>query len=197
MRHRDAALHGGHGGQRVHARTVAGRVDIVHARAGHAVHRNVAARGVLHARRVQAQIFGVGNRTDGHEAVRTRDLAAVREGHDDTRAVLGALHCGGAGAGHDAHAATLEDVFQHAGGVLVLAGEHAVAGGYQGHLRAQTVIGRGELGAGHARTDHDELLGHLAEVVQLGPGQDALAVGHARGHLARMRAHRKQHEVGV
>ena len=129
--------------------------------------------------------------------MRTRDLAAIREGHDHAGAVLCALHGGGAGAGHDAHTATLENVLQHAGGVLILAGEHTVTGGDQGHLRTQTVIGRGKLGTGHARTDHDELLGHLAEIVQLGPGQDALAVGHTRGHLTRMRTHREQHKVGV
>ncbi len=85
------------------------------------------------------------------------------------------------------HAAALEDVLEHAAGVRVLAGQHLVAAGDERDLRAEVSCRRaGELGARDARADDDEVLGHArSSVVQLRPGEDALAVGlRARQHRA-------------
>ena len=193
--HSNTALHRSHGSQRVHARAVASGVNAVHARAGHTVHLDVAARGLLHTGSFQAQILSVRNRTNSHQAVSARDLTAIRQGHNHAGAVLGALNSSGTRTRHHSHAATLKDVLQHTGCVLVLAGKHTVTRRHQGHLRTQAVICRGELRTGHTRTNHNQLLGNLGEVVQLSPGQDALAVRHTGRHFTRMRTHRQQHKV--
>src|SRR4030081_1641687 len=41
----------------------------------------------------------------------------------------------------------------------------AVARGDQGDLRAQRLVRAGELGPGHSRADHDQLLGQFVQVV--------------------------------
>ena len=122
----------------------------------------------------------------------TRPSASVTSTRSPTR-----LADGGAGAGHDVHAAAPEDVLQHGGGVRVLAGQHPVAGGDEGDLGAERLVGAGELGAGDAGADHDQLLGELVEVVDLRPVQDALAVGQRVRDLARVAAGGDQHGVGV
>ena len=50
-------------------------------------------------------------------------------------------------------------------------------------------VRRGELRAGHARADDDQVAGHLVEVVDLLPGEDPLAVG-LRGRAACAARHR-------
>ena len=72
-----------------------------------------------------------------------------------------------------------EDVLDDGRRVGVLAGQHPVARGDQHDLAAEAEVGVGQLGAGDARADDDELLGQLLQVVDLLPGEDALAVGHA------------------
>ncbi|CNJ34252.1 Uncharacterised protein [Mycobacterium tuberculosis] len=153
------------------------------------------ARGLLHTGCFQTQILSVRNRTNSDQAVRAGHLTTIRQGHDNAGAILGTLNSSRTGTGHHSHAATLKDVLQHAGCVLVLTGKHTVTRRHQGHLRTQTVIRRRELRTGHTRTNHNQLLGNLAEVVQLGPGQDALTVRHAGRHFTRMRTHRQQHKV--
>ena len=56
-------------------------------------------------------------------------------------------------------------------------GQHPVARGDQHDLGAEGVVRAGELGAGHPRADHDQPLGQLGQLVDLGPGEDPFAVG--------------------
>ncbi len=65
MRHSDTALHCSHGSQWVHARAVASGVNAVHARAGHAVHLNMAARvcSTPAAPGPKSSVFGIGPAT--------------------------------------------------------------------------------------------------------------------------------------
>src|SRR5690606_7877739 len=123
---------------------------------------------------LQAQARGARHAADGDEAVGGGDDAAV--GELDLDAVPDAADGGGAGAGQDGHAAAAEDVLDELGGVLVLPGQHPVAAGDEGDGHAEAVVGAGELGAGDAGADDDEVLGQLGEVVHLRPGEDALAV---------------------
>ena len=197
MGHSDTALHRSHGSQRVHTRAVAGGVNAVHARAGHTVHLNMAARGLLNTDVFQAQIFSVRNRTNSNQTVSARNLTTIRQSHNNAGAILSTLNSSRTGTRHHSHAATLKDVLQHASCVLVLTRKHTVTRRHQGHLRTQTVIRRRELRTGHTRTNHNQLLGNLGEVVQLSPGQDAFAVRHTGRHFTRMRTHRQQHKVRV
>ena len=80
---------------------------------------------------------------------------------------------------------------------LVTFGEHAVAGGHERHLRAQQVVGARELGASHAGAHDDEVLGQGVQVVQLGPGEDAVAIGLGALEHARTRTQGKQNGVGL
>src|SRR5207249_4873706 len=116
--HRDAALHGGDRGEREDAGAVAGRVDAGGAGAGDLVGPDVAGVLELDAGLLEADARGVGDGADGHQAVRSGDGAAVGQG--DLDAVADALDGGGAGAGHDVHAAAAEDVLQDGCGVGVL-----------------------------------------------------------------------------
>ena len=83
------------------------------------------------------------------------------------------------------------------GGVGVLARQHLVAAGDQRDLGAERAVGGRELGAGDTRTDDDEVLGHLVERVELGPGEDALAVGLRGRQHARAGADRDDEGVGL
>ena len=197
MCHSDTALHRSHGSQRVHARAVAGGVNAVHARTGHTIHLNMTARGLLNTDVFQAQIFSVRNRTNSDQTVSARDLTTIRQSHNNAGAILSTLNSSRTGTRHHSHAATFKDVLQHAGCVLVFTGKHAVTRRHQGHLRTQTVIRRSELRTGHTRTNHNQFLGNLGEVVQLSPGQNTFAVRHTGRHFTRMRTHRQQHKVRV
>ena len=64
-------------------------------------------------------------------------------------------------------------------------------------LGAERVVGARELRAGHAGADDDQLLGQLVEVVDLLPGEDALAVGLRVGQHPRVRAGGDEHGVGL
>ncbi len=123
------------------------------------------------------------------------DGASVREGHDD--AVAGPLDALRAGARHHRHPAAREDLLEHGRGVPVLAGEHLVTAGDQGDLRAEVHVGGGELGAGDAGSHDDEVLGQRRHVVELGPGEDALPVGHGARQLAGRRPDRDDESVGL
>ena len=59
------------------------------------------------------------------------------------------------------------------------------------------LYGAGELGAGDARADHDQVSRQLVEVVDLLPGQDPLAVGLRGRQHARGGAGGEQHGVGL
>ena len=83
------------------------------------------------------------------------------------------------------------------GGVGVLAGQHPVAGGDEHDLGPQPEVGLGELGTGDAGADDDQPLGQGVEVVDLLPGEDALAVGAGGVHDARAGAGGDQHDVGL
>ncbi len=89
----------------------------------------------------------------------------------------------------------VKTLLEHLGGVGVLAGQHPVAAGDQRDVDAERVVGAGELGAGDARPDDDQVGGRLVERVDLLPGQDPLPVGHGRVERARRGAGRQQHGV--
>ena len=95
------------------------------------------------------------------------------------------------------HAAAAEHVLDQVGRVLVLLRQHPVPGGHQRDPRAERLVGAGELGPGDAGADHDQVPGQLGQVVELPPGQDALAVGFGAGEHAGQRAGGDQDRVGL
>ena len=99
---------------------------------------------------LEPQVGGLGHRAQGQQAVGADDLAAVLQRDGDAVAVAG--HRGHARLAEHGHAATLEDLLEHLGGVGVLPRQHPVAAADQRDLDAQRVVGAGELGAGDART---------------------------------------------
>ena len=102
----------------------------------------------------------------------------------------------GPGPAEHGHAAAAEHVLDQVGRVLVLLRQHPVPGGHQRDPRAERLIGAGELGPGDARADHDQVPGQFGQVVELPPGQDALAVGFGAGEHAGHRAGGDQDRVG-
>src|SRR5690606_15944328 len=190
----DAALHGGDGGEHEHAGAVAGRVDAGRGRTRDLVDLDESVVVELDSGFFQADAAGVGDHADGHQGVGAFGGAAVFEG--DHHAVGGAFDGGGAAAAHDVHAAAAVDLFEDFGAVGVFVGHHAVAAGDEGDLGAERAVGAGELGAGDAGADDDELFGELVEVVELPPGEDAFAVGFGAGEDARGGAGGHQHHVG-
>ena len=106
------------------------------------------------------------------EPVTVRPSASVTTTPSPSRRTDSARACG-----EDLHTALGEDVLQHGGGVGVLAGEHPVAAGHERDPGAHLDVGRHELRPGDAGPDDDQVLGQLGEVVELAPGEDALAVG--------------------
>ena len=141
-----------------------------------------------------AELAGVGHRADRHQRVRAGDRAAV--GERDDHAVAVAAHRLRPRLREDLHAALGEDVLQHGGGVGVLARQHPVAAGHERDLGAHLDVGRHELRPGDAGADDDQVLGQLGEVVELAPGEDALAVGLGVVEHARGGAGGDQHDVG-
>ncbi len=190
-----ASLHRGDGCQGHEGRAVSRRVDVGHRGAGNPVDPDVPRVGELHARLGEPDARRVGDRSDRHEAMTALDGASVREGHDD--AVAGPLDALRAGARHHRHPAAREDLLEHGRGIPVLAGEHLVTAGDQGDLRAEVHVGGGKLGAGDAGSHDDEVLGQRRHVVELGPGEDALPVGHGARQLAGRRPDRDDESVGL
>ena len=88
---------------------------------------------------------------------------------------------GGAAPLGDLPAAGLEDLLHDGGRVGVLAGQHLVAGGDERDRHAGLQVAGGELGTGDPGADHHQVLGHLLEVVDVAPVEDALAVGLGAG----------------
>ena len=85
----------------------------------------------------------------------------------------------------------------HLRGVGVLVRQHPVAAGYQRHGHTQFGVGVGEFDAGHPATHHDEVVGQRVQVVELPPGQDALAVGGRRRQDPGAGAGGDQHHIGI
>ena len=78
-----------------------------------------------------------------------------------------------------------EDVLQHLRRVGILARQHPIARGDEHDLAPERVVRAGELRTGHPRADHDQPLRQLAQAVDLGPGEDPLAVRLGLGQLPR------------
>ena len=192
---RGAPLHRCDGCQGHERRAVAGGVDVRHRRASDPVDADVTRFGQLHARLGQADARRVGDRSDRHEAVAALDGAPVGEGHHDP--VADALDALRTRFRQHRHAAAAEHLLEHDRGVVVFTGQHLVARRDEGDLRAEVHVGRRELGARDARADHDEVLGQRLHVVELGPGENALTVGHGARQLARRRADRDDEGVGL
>jgi hypothetical protein len=95
------------------------------------------------------------------------------------------------------HAAAGEHVLEHLRRVGVLARQYPVARGHQHDLDAERHVGAGELRTRHAGADDDQLGGRLVEVVDLFPGQDALAVRLGRRQRPRRRSGGEEHGIGV
>ena len=196
VRHRDAALHGRHRRQGQDAGAVARGVDAAHRRARDAVDGDVARLRPARPRSPRARSRGSAapsRRRAGRASRSTSRPSSSRTTHP----VGGALDRGHARAPEHLHAALGEDVLDDLGGVGVLTGQHAVARGDEDDLRAQAEVGLGELGAGDARPDDDEPLGQGVEVVDLLPGEDALAVGAGGVRDPRGGAGRDEHDVGL
>ncbi len=138
-------------------------------------------------------VFGI--EPDGEEGVRAAHLATVGEFHDHTVTV--ARDGIRAALVEDRHAVALEDRFDDGGGVGILSRQHLVAARDERDLRAEGEVGGGELRSRDTRSDDDEVLGDGFERVQLGPGEDALAVGLRGRQDARGRADRDHEGVGV
>ena len=136
-----------------------------------------------------------GTEPDSHEAVAAAHLAPVFERGDDRVAVADDRRR--SRLVHDLHAVALEDLLDHGCRIGVFTREHLVAARDERHLRTEREVRGRELGARHAGTHHDEVLGHLFELVELGPGEDALAVGHGGGQDARRRADGEHERVGL
>ena len=84
--------------------------------------------------------------------------------------------------------ARLEDLLEHLGGVGVLSRQHPVARGDEGDRHAGLEVPGGELRAGDAGADDDEVLGHLLELVDVAPVEDPVVVGLGAGQHARVGA---------
>src|SRR6185437_48155 len=143
----------------------------------------------------QADPVGGRRHAHGEQAVRAGHLPAV--GERDDHAVALAVHGLGAGLAEYVHAAPPEDALDDHGGVLVLVRQDALTGRHQRDLRAERLVGAGELGAGYAGADHDQLFRQLGQVVELAAGQDALAVRHHVGQRPGGRPGRDEHDVGL
>ncbi len=81
--------------------------------------------------------------------------------------------------------------------VFVLTGEHAVAARNERDLCAKVCVSRCELGTGDSRADHDEVFRNLGEVVQLGPRQNARAIGLGGGKGSRAGSDGDDDGIGV
>src|ERR1019366_9300916 len=173
--HRDPALHGRDRGQHQHAGAVARGVHAGRRRPRHAVDLDETVRVQLHAGLVQPDAVGPGDHAHGEQAMAAGHGPAVGQGHGDVIAVP-ADRLRPRPAEHG-HAAAAEHVLDQAGRVLVFLREHPVPRGHQRDARAEGLVGAGELGPGDTRTDHDQIAGQFGEVIELPPGQDALAVG--------------------
>ena len=129
-----------------------------------------------HARLLQAEVGGVGDRAEREDAVRALDGAAVGERHRDHVAVAGhRLHPGLATAPSSRGGSSTSS--STCGGVGVLAGQHPVAGGDQGDRDAEGEVRAANSAPVTPEPTTTRLVGHLGEVVDLLPGQDPLAVG--------------------
>ena len=138
---------------------------------------------------------GVRHRADRHEAVAAAHLAPVGERGDDRVAVA---HDGlGTRLVQDLHAVALEDLLDDGCRVGVFTRKHLVAARDERDLGTERAVRRRELGAGDAGTHDDEVLGHLLELVELGPREDALAVGDGGRQHPRARADRDDERVGL
>ena len=102
---------------------------------------------------------GVGDRADGQDAVGALDGAAV--GERDGHGVAVARHRRHPGARQHVHPTSGEHVLEDAGGVGVLAGQHAVAARDERDPAAECEVGAGELRARHARAHDDQVLRQL------------------------------------
>ena len=138
---------------RVHARG-ARRVELV----GH----DVAARVEAHAAGLAPERVGVRAAAERHEQVRTADRAAVVEAQGDAVAVGRDLDA--RRAQREVDALAREDALERARDVGVLAAEQVVARVDDGHARAEAPEHLAHLAADVPSADHDEVLGHPAEL---------------------------------
>ena len=168
------ALHGGHRRQRQAARQVAGRVDVRDVRSAVGVDGDVAALIHLHARRLEPETLAVRDRPDGEQGVAAPSRPAVVAPDGDAVALVVDPH--GTGALEQLDAAAQELVLERGGHLRVLLGEDLLAGHDQGHGAAQRREHVHELDPGHARPDHDEVLGPVRRRIGVARGQHPGAV---------------------
>ena len=194
--HRDAALHGGDRGELEDAGDVAGGVDARHATCGRPGRRRCGRPGSPRRRvcsRLSPAVFGT-----VPTVIRACEPSTVRPSVSSTSTPFSVrCHRRGPAALGDPAAAGLEDLLEHLGGVGVLAGQHLVAGGDQRDRHAGLEVAGGELGAGDAGADDDEVLGHLLELVDVAPVEDPLAVGLGAGQHPRVGAGGDEDDVAL
>src|SRR4029450_2338979 len=162
---------------------VPGGVDAGHRGAADPVDDHGAALVGLNADLLQAQALGLRDLADGEQHVAALHGLAVVE--VDEAAVPDPLDLGRLGVLHRLQAPALEHVLDDQGGVLVVGRQDAAAADHEGHLGAEAEEGGGVLGSGGPGPDHHQVLGDLAELVDVLAGEDDLAVGGGGGHPAR------------
>ena len=95
----------------------------------------------------------------------------------------------------DIHPAPQEHLLQHLGEIGIVVGQQLVAGRDQCHPRAAAREEIGELAAGRPGTEHDQVLGQIAQLEHLTRGQHAAGVG--MGELGDERRRAGAHEQRV
>ena len=166
---------GGHRGQHQLGGDVAGGVDAGHRGAVDPVDDHGAALVGPDAQLLEAEAAGPRHLADGEQHVAALHGAAVLQ--VDHPAVADPLDLGGPGVLHRPQPPALEHVLDDHGGVVVLGGQDAVTADHEGHLGAEAQEGGGVLGPGGPGPDDHQVLGHLAQLVDVLAGQDDLAVG--------------------
>src|SRR4029450_3345919 len=161
---------------------VPGGVDAGHRGAADAVHDDGAAVVGPDAHRLKRAAGGLGPLPDGEQHVAALHGAPVLQVNDP--AVADALDLGRPGVLQRPQAAALEHLLDDHGGVLVLGREDAVAADHEGHLGAEAQEGGGVLGPGGPGPHHHQVLGDLAQFVDVLAGEDDLAVGGGGVHAA-------------
>ncbi len=114
------------------------------------------------------------HRPDRHQDVAACDGPAIRE--IDLDAVVDPAGGLGPSPAQHGHSSALEHLLEHPGRVGVLPGQHPVPGGDKRHVRAERLVGAGELGAGDTGADDNQMLGQFPQVVEMAPGENSLAV---------------------
>ena len=194
MVHGDPALHRSNRCERKEVRAITRRIHPGHIRARHPVHLNMPRRSGLHPNGFHAHVLSIRDRTHRHERMRSANFPTIACAHQYS-SIIHAHHRIDPRVLHQGHPSLRQHGFQHIRSISVVVWQDSIPRSHHCDFHPELRKCRHEFRAGHAGTNHNQMLRQFSNVIDLLPGHDPLTVGLCPRQNTRRRTSRHQHQI--